>query len=199
MYAKVGRLSVAAGSSNPLRSDVDGNLVVSAYGAKYADLVDAGRVFGVANQAAKDTTAALATTWTGLCVCNPSSSPVDLVMLEFGAGQAAAGAAGGVGLMIADTTNVGAALTIRNQKIGCAIGSYARADDDVDPTGTPILYRVFGTVGSIATTDYGLANGLVVDLAGDLVLQPGYTVLTYTTGATTGAFAFHFLWAEIDR
>lgn len=199
MYAKVGRLTAAAGSTNALRSDVDGNLVVSAYGAKYADLVDAGRVFGVANQAAKDTTAALATTWTGLCVCNPTSSPVDLVLLEFGAGQEAAGAAGGVGLMLADTTNVGAALTIRNQKIGCVVGTYARADDDVDPIGTPILYRVFGTVGSVATSAYGVVPGLVVDLAGSLVLPPGKTVLTYTTDATSGAFSFHFLWAEITR
>lgn len=198
MYAKVGRLSGAT-AINPLVSDADGHLVVTAAGARYADLVNSGRVFGVANQAAKDTTAALATTWTGLCVCNPTASPVDLVMLEFGASQDAAGAAGGIGLMLASTLNVGAALTIRNQKIGCKAGTYAIADDDVDPTGTPVLYRVFGSVGSVATTGYALMPGALVDLKGDLVLEPGNTVLTYTTAATTGALCFHFVWAEIDR
>lgn len=198
MYAKVGRLSGATGV-NALVSDADGHLMVTAAGARYADLVDSGRVFGVANQAAKDTTAALITTWTGLCVCNPTVSAVDLVMLEFGCGQDAAGAAGGIGLMLASTLNVGAALTIRNQKIGCNMGTAAIADDNVDPTGTPILYRVFGSVGSVATTGYAVQRGLQVDLAGDLVLQPGNTVLTYTTAATTGALCFYFVWAEIAR
>jgi hypothetical protein len=197
MYAKVGRLSAATGI-NALVSDADGHLVVTAAGARYADLVDSGRVFGVANQAAVDTTAALATGWTGLCVCNPSTSPVDLVMLEFGVSQDAAGAAGGVGIMLANTTGIAAALTIRNQKIGSKLGTNAIADDGAT-CGTPILYRVFGSVGSVATTGYGLIPGALIDLKGELVLQPGTTVLTYTTAATTGALCFHFLWAEIDR
>ena len=100
--------------------------------------------------------------------------------------------------MLADTTGIAAALTIRNQKIGCKLGTNAIADDGAT-CGTPILYRVFGSVGSVATTGYALTPTTVWPLHGDLVLQPGTTVLTYTTAATTGALCFHFLWAEIER
>jgi hypothetical protein len=197
MFGRVGRLIEASGN-NPLVTDKDGHQVVTAAGAKYADLVDSGRVFSVANQAVVSTTAGLATTWTGLAVCNPAASMVDLVMLKFGVAQGAAGAAGTIGLMIADVTGIAAALTIKNAKIGNATGTQALADDGAT-CGTPILHRVFGSIGSLATTGYGLAQGLVFDLDGGLILPPGYTVLTYTSAATTSALMFHFLWAEITR
>lgn len=197
MYAKVGRLTDATGV-NKLVSDADGHLMVTAAGARYADLVDSDRVFSVANQAAKSTTAGLATTWTGLSVCNPSASLVDLVMLEFGCTQFAVGAAGSIGLMIADTTGLVAELTPKPALVGSSSVSGAVVDTAAT-CGTPILYRVFGSVGSLATSGYGLVPGLVVDLQGSLILQPGYSVLSYTTAATTTALIMHFVWAEITR
>lgn len=198
MYGKVGRITAADGSVNVLRTDPDGNLVVTASGAKYADWVDAERVFSVANQAVKSTTAGLATTWTGLSVCNPSTSTVDLVMLEFGVAQGAAGAAGAIGLMIADTTGLAAELTPKNALAGSSVASQAIVDTAAT-CGTPILYRVFGSIGSVATTGYGVVPGVVYPLNGSLIIQPGYSVLSYTTGATTSALIMHFVWAEIDR
>jgi len=196
MYGKVGRNSGAEGAVQPLRqSEPDGNLVITPAGGKYADLVKAERVFAIANQAGVTTTAALATTWTGLGVCNPAASPVNLVMLGFSAAQVAAAAAGAVGLMIADTTGMADALTPVNQLIGSTQGSEAIADAGAT-IGTPVLYRVFGQAGSVATTAYGLVPGVNVDLEGSLILKPGYSVLSYTTGITTSALIFTFLWAE---
>lgn len=195
MYAKVGRILAAAGSVNPFRSDKDGNLVVTPVGGKYADLVLAERVFSVANQAVKSTTAALATTWTGLGICNPSDSPVNLILLSFSAAQGAAGAAGAVGIMIADTTGLASELTPVNQLVGSSQGSEAIADTAAT-VGTPVLYRLGGTLGSVATTAYGLVQGVHMDLEGSLILPPGYSALSYTTGATTNALIMAFVWIE---
>ena len=61
MYAKVGAISAAAGTVNPLVSERTGALVISS-GGKYKEAALAGRVFHIANQAAVAVTAALATT-----------------------------------------------------------------------------------------------------------------------------------------
>ncbi len=199
MYGKVGRQIAADGSINPLRTDRDGNLVVSAYGGKYSDLVAAGRVFSAANQAAVATTAALATTWTGLGICNPTTSTQDLVLLEFGAAHSVAvPAAGAVGLMHADATGFAADITPVNACRGHSNTSVAIADAGAT-IGTPVLLRVYGQGGTVATTEYGLQPGLTVDLNGSVVLSPGQSILTYTTLACTAAYLFHFVWAELDR
>jgi len=197
MYARVGRLiAQAVGTIHKLRSNTEGALVVQALGPEYADAVLAGRVFSVANQAAVSTTAALATTWTGLAVVNPATSVKNLHLLEFGAAQLAAGAAGGIGLMIATPGDLASSLTPVNALVGNGAVSCAFGDAGGTP-GTPVLYRVFGAIGSVATTAYGLIPGLVVPLRGSLIIPPGYAVLTYTTAATTTALAFHLMWEEV--
>jgi len=162
---------------------------------EYASLVKAGQVFAVSNQAVKSTTAGLGTGWTGLAILNPTASEVNLEMLGFHAAQVAVGVAGAVGLMIADTTGLATELAIKNQLVGSSKNTAAIADTAAT-IGTPVLYRIFGHLGSVATTAYGLLPGLNVDLKGSLIIKPGYSVLTYTTLATTSAIIFSFLWNE---
>lgn len=198
MYAKVGRIIAADGSVNPFRSDRDGNLVMTPVGGKYTDLVQAGRVFALSNQAGKDTTAALATGWTGLAIANPDASGKNLILLSFSAAQVAAGAAGAVGIMIATNSGLAAELTPVNQKIGHATSAVA-IGDTAATIATPALHRVIGSLGSDATTDYALVPAVHADLEGSLIIPPGYAALSYTTGATTGALIFTFVWAEEDE
>lgn len=198
MYGQEGVQSLAAGGIGKLRLDKRGALWVRGGAARYEDLVRAGMVFSAANQAAVSTTAALATTWTGLAVCNPLTSTKDLVMIQFTAGQSAAGAAGAIGLMRADTTGLASAITAVNQLAGDATASVAVVDNGAT-IGTPVLHRTYGSVGSLATTGYGLVAGLIVNLDGSIILQPGYSLLTYTEAANTSAFIFSFTWAEIAR
>ena len=67
------------------------------HGGEYSSAALEGKIFGVANQAAVATTAALDTTYTGLAIGNPSGSTKKAVLLQAGFALALAGPAAGVG------------------------------------------------------------------------------------------------------
>ena len=171
-----------------------GDLMVSELHGRYYEQSLRGRTFAVANQAAVSTTAALATTWTGLAISNPAGSGVNMALNLFTVAQTAAGVAGAVGIMTGSGAAAGS-LTPRNRLVG---GRPSQATASAGATiATPVLEHVFGNLGSLATTGYGLTPGLVVDLGGSLILPPGYFVASYTTAATTTALIFGFQWEEI--
>lgn len=182
--------------ANPLRAGNLGDLIVSQlHGRKYEGAYRSNR-FSVANQAAVTTTAALATTFTGLVVGNPASSPVNLVMEHFAAAQFAVGAAGAIGIMGgASTTVITGTLTVQNRKMGGSPGyGVASAGQTI---GTPVLLDVFGSIGSLATTGYGVEPGIYVDMEGSLIVPPGFFVASYTTIVTTTALIFKMGWEEV--
>src|ERR1700674_3038380 len=61
-----------------LQSPRRGTKYAAAYGANKAASGLAGALFRASNQAAAALTAALATTYTGICLSNPAASPVNL-------------------------------------------------------------------------------------------------------------------------
>lgn len=154
-------------------------------------------VYVVANQAAQTTTAALATTYTGLTLGLLATATVKLAILEFGwANSVVGGADGSVGIMTgAIHSTQAAALTPRNQYMGSANTSQAYADNDCT-LGTPVLERVFGSVGTLAVTGYSVQPPNVARLDGSLIVTPGYFVAAYTTKAISG-LSFYFLWEEL--
>lgn len=192
--AKVGRITVAAGSINPLVSHTDGGLLVRPAPGKYEEAARAGRLFSVANQAAVATTAALATTWTGLGVCNPAGSGKDIIIHEFGWALAVDGTEdGAVGLMIADDTGMAADLTARAAMYGK--GSSVAYCDAGCTIGTPVLERVIGSITNGAPVGSLASNIYHVD--GSIILPPDRSVLTYVTAACTACAIFYFLWEEV--
>jgi hypothetical protein len=186
----------AGGSIVPIRLGQLADQIVSQLQPRKYEQTYRGNRFSVANQAAVTTTAALATTFTGLVVGNPSGSPVNLVIENFAAAQFAVGAAGAIGIMGgASTTAITGTLTVQNRKMGGSAGfGVASAGQTI---GTPILLDVFGGVGSVATTGYGVESGIYVDLEGSLIVPPGYFVASYTTVVTTTALLFKFGWSEV--
>ena len=193
MYGKVGNQALASGASGPLRLDQYGALVTN---VGLAEAALAGRLFGVSNQAAVATTAALATTWTGLCISNPSTSGKNMIMRQFGFSQTVAGSAdGAIGLLTCTIAAPASAVTIQNQKVGGATSSML-ADDGATLVG-PVLQRVFGSIGTLAVTGYGTETIPPFDING-LVVPPGYTIGSYTTKATTASLVFYFVWEEVD-
>ena len=171
-----------------------GELVVQKLHGDFYEQSYRGNSYAVANQAGVSTTAALATTWTGLAISNPSGSGVNLVVNRFTCAQVAAGVAGAVGIMTGAGSAAGS-LTPRNRIVsGPASKAVASAGATI---GAPVLEEVYGSLGSLATTGYGLQSALIVPINGSLIVPPGYFAASYTTAATTTALIFGFLWEEV--
>lgn len=153
-----------------------------------------GNMYSLSNQAAVTTTAGLATTFTGLSVANPTGSGVNLVMVRFNVAQMAVGVAGSVGYM----TGAGAAAgTLIPRNRTQAFGANSKAIGSNSATiATPVLEEAVGSIGSLATTGYGLQAGLSVPM-NNLIIPPGMFIASYTSAACTSAFEFGFVWIEI--
>jgi len=195
--SKTGLIEVAKGSNNPLAAHMDGSLYVRPMPGKYTEAALAGRLFSVSNQAAVATTAALATTWTGLGICNPKGSGKNIVILEFGWALSVVGSAdGALGLMSSDDTGFAASLTPKAAMHGQGASiAYADAGATI---ATPILERICGTIGTGATTTQISVPQSIYEVDGSIVLPPERSIMTYTTDATTAAAVFYFLWEEVN-
>lgn len=173
-----------------------GELIISQLRARYTEQTVRGNMFSVCTQPTSvTTTAALATTFTGLAVGNPAGSGVNLVLNKFSAAQFAVGVAGTVGIM-GGAGAVAASLTPQSRLIGGGAVSKATASAGATIS-TPLLIVTVGSVGSVATTGYGLESGILVDLEGSIIVPPGSFVASYTSTAQTSAFQFSFAWEEV--
>lgn len=193
---QVGTLSVSGTAKTVARAGQQGDLIVSELHGRYYEQAYRGNVFSVCTQGTGiTTTAALATTFTGLAVGNPITSGVNLVLNKFTVAQFAVGAAATIGIM-GGAGAVVASLTPQNRIIGGAASSKATASAGATIS-TPVLIATFGEVGSLATTGYGLQAGISVDLEGSIIIPPGSFVASYTAIATTSALQFSFSWEEV--
>lgn len=191
---RVGRQSLSNGSVATARQNVTGDLVLE-QGGKYTDAALAGRLFSICNQAKVATTAALATTYTGLAIGNPSSSGMNMKVLRFGFGQQiACDDDGAIGLMVGNTSLTTSLTPIARLWGGPASRAIATAGQTI---GTPVLYDIFGDYGTANTNTLSTAGAHIHDLDGSLVLEPGFYVAAYATTATTAALIFSFLWEEV--
>jgi hypothetical protein len=193
---KVGAISAADATVNPLRTTEDGSLAVSNAGGKYAEAARAGRLFSVCNQTNVTTTAALATTWTGLGVGNPATSGKDFIFHEFGwAQEIIMNTEGVVGLMVATVGDMAQAIVPRCAKYGYA--TTVALTDNGATIGTPILIRVCGSTMEGAITTVPSLNPNIYQIDGSIVIPPGYALLTYTFAIQTSSIQFHFVWEEV--
>lgn len=195
MYAKVGKISVALGTVNPLRSDTTGALVTASTG-KYKDATAAGRVFVAANQAGVAMSANFTLAYTGLVLSNPVASGKNFTLLEAGfAYTLAASAVTIIGIMTGiDAGDAAAAIVPRNRLKG-GPASVAVVDNGCTLVGVPVLEQVFAQISTVATTG---ANGITSrhDLEGSLILTPGYYAAFYSFAANTTGPICYFMWEE---
>lgn len=195
---KVGSISGADGTVNPLTTDEFGSLFTANASGKYAAAARAGRLFSVCNQTNVTTTAALATTWTGLGVGNPATSGKDYIFHEFGwAQEVVMNTEGVIGLMVAPVGDMAQAIVPRCAKYGYA--TTTALTDNGATIGTPILIRVCGSSmeGAISTVPSLGMN--IYNIDGSIVIPPGYALLTYTFAIQTSSIQFHFVWEEVDE
>lgn len=180
----------------PLIND-DRMLVVASGGGEYEKAALDGTLFYVASQTNVTTTAALATTWTGLGVGNPATSGKDYVFYEFSWGQEIVmNTEGVVGLMIATVGDMAQAVTPRAAKWGSATTN--ALTDDGATIGTPIFVKPCGSTmeGAISTVPSLGPN--VIPLKGGIVIPPGYALLSYTFAIQTTSIQFGYVWKEVD-
>ena len=193
----------AAGTQAQLRAGQDSDLIVSTFQAQYAEAVRLGKVFSVANQTGIATTVGLATTYTGLALCNPLGSGVNLVLLKVAAAFPVAVAAGVVvGVMVGYSagTNVThtAAIAPRSNLVGTGAAGLALADTSCTFPTAPTLQKVIGTIGTAAITAMSIEPAISEDFEGSIILPPGAYAAFYTS-TVSGALGFvgSFKWMEI--
>jgi hypothetical protein len=178
------------------RAGRQGDQIVSELHGRYYEQTVRGNMFSVQTQGTSvTTTAALATTFTGLAVGNPAGSGVNLVLNKFTAAQLAVGAAGEIGIM-GGPGSITASLTPQSRIIGSGLVSKATATAG-QTISTPVLITTVGQVGSLATTGYGLMPGLCWDAEGSIIVPPGSFIASYTAVITTSALQFSFAWEEV--
>lgn len=181
-------------ANNPVRMGGQNQIIIDELHGDCYETCYRGNLYSVANQAAVTTTAGLATTFTGLAIANPSGSGVNLVMRRFSVGQVAVAVASSVGLMAGAGAAAGS-LVPQNRLIA---GPVSKATASAGATiATPILIETYGSVGSLATTGYGLQTGISVELKGSIIVPPGQFLASYTTAACTSSFVFTFVWEEV--
>jgi hypothetical protein len=199
-FARQGLIQAPASSLNALRSNKEGALVIQSSGGKYTEAVREGRMFVAANQAAVALTAAMATTYTGLVLANPSTSNKDLIMHRFGFSfSVAVPTATVIGLMTGiGTSGIVSAITPRNRLMGGA-ASVGIVDDGATLPGTPVLEQVFAQAGTLATTGTQVGPVTDIDLDGSLIVTPGNFVAVYSFAACTASFIGSLMWEEVPR
>lgn len=186
------------GAATAIKIDAKGNLRVSNSTSKYQNQVLEGNVFFAANQAAKDITVALATTYTGLCVSNPLNSGKNLVILKVSYALSVAPAAiAPIGLITGFSSTANVTHTNALTTNSCFLGktnAVAKADDSATLTGSPAwTMPIMGGFTAGALPSAGLS---VLDIDGSIVIPPGGYIAIGALTAVTGFGSI--MWQEVS-
>ena len=139
---------------------------------------------------------AMATTWTGLGVENPTGSGKNIIIHEFGwATDVVNPAEGAVGLMTTTDSGFAQALTARSGFFGT--GTSIAYCDDGATIATPVLERVCGSTMEGAISTQVQVGPVIIPIDGGIILAPGRSVCTYHSIGGTASLIFHFLWEEV--
>jgi len=196
MSLKVGEQNWADGAQINARGERQGSLLTTGLHGRYTEQALRGNLFSVANQAVVALTAALSTTYTGLCLGNPIYSGVNVALLEvgwaFGYKQNQTCLLGLMTTTMISTDTAAQAIVPRNAKVGGR--KSIMLTDDAATINTPVLERVIGShlENSVVT------NGpYIYDCGGSLIIPPGGLVAFYSSAAVEAGCILHFLWEEI--
>lgn len=192
--------SQAPGQQPILRQGALSDLTVSEFMGRYGEACYRRQQFSGATQAAVATTAAFATTYTGLVLTNPLNSPVNLHLNKVGlASIVAQTAALGVGIMVGQSTTAvtqTTAITPRSNFVGSAVG-YGLVSSAATLPVAPTLQQMLGSIGTGATTVQQLQL-TVLDLESVIILPPGTFAAIYTSAASAAASILaSFAWQEL--
>ena len=189
-------------SSNPFtaRGGAGGELVVSQNRAPFFQTTQDGNGFNVSSQALVTTTVGLATTYTGMVLANPITSPVNLVLNKASFMQSVIQSTQPQAFAIATGFNAATNVTLttpatpQTRKVGSGLVSQARAAISATLPTAP-LYDTFVQNTPSATTN---GAGGMIDLDGSIILLPGAYALWVNPGqASVAGMWFSFAWEEV--
>lgn len=157
-------------------------------------------VFFCASQAVATTTVGLATTYTGLVLSNPISSPVNLAVLMASMNQSVIQSvqpeAFGLATGFNKSTNVThtTPATVQSSLVGSSATGYGLVDTAATLPTAPV-YAAFVQNTASATVN---GPGAVVDLGGAIILTPGAYIAWVTPAqASVAGMWFSFVWEEV--
>lgn len=198
----VGPNAVSDGATPLVRLGRSGEEIIQELHGRYYESTFRRAMFN-ASIAGQVTTVGTATTYTGLALSNPPSSPVNLVLNKCGYSFTVAfPAAAVIGLMAGYSgtavTHTSAVKVYGSVFTGQASGNWGLVDSSAALPATPVLNTILATgfTGAITTTP--CVPQTLVDLEGSIILPPGGFVAFYTsTVSGTAAGNFSFSWEEV--
>jgi len=178
----------SAGTPVNIRTDNSGKLLMVQSGSKYATSVLEGNVYTASNATAATWSVALATTYTGLVVSNPSTSGKNLIILKASFALSVAPAAiASIGLFTGYSTSAvthTTPVTPINCLVGGALGTATADVSATLPVAPTWAMQMMGgfTAGALPST-----TPSVIDVDGAIVVKPGGYV---GVGALTAVVGF---------
>lgn len=175
-----------------------GDLLISQFHGEMYHQAYTNALFVGANPSGVTTSAALATTYVGLCLSNPAANTVNLVIRRVaGAFIVAPSTITGfnliTGYVAGGVTVHTTALTPISTLIGTGTAPTAKLDSACTLVGTPIYTMPLGETPT-ATTSLSFS----VDLEGSIILPPGaYAAIGTTIAGPSSGFMGAFQWEEV--
>lgn len=174
--------------------------MVTEYNARYYQATKDGLCFTAATQALVTTSVGLATAYTGLVLSNPTTSAVDLVIVQASMMQSVIQATQVEAFALAtgfnSATNVTHTTPVvpKSSLIGSGLTGSGLADVSATLPTAPFYDTFVTNTGTIAADSTGIQ---VVDIAGSIVLKPGAYVLWVTPAqASVAGMWFGFKYFE---
>lgn len=205
MFAEIQRgiQSVGQGIVTRLRGGAGGDGVFSELSPRYYQATKDGAGFTGATQALVTTTVGLNTTYTGLVLSNPVTSPVDLVIVTASMMQSVIQATQVEAFAIATgfnaTTNVTHTTPVapKSSYIGSGLSGQGLTDVSATLPTAPFYDMFLTNTGTIAADSTGVQ---AFDIAGQITLAPGgYALFVTPAQASVAGMWFGFKWLEIAR
>jgi len=202
----VGGSAAQAVGTNPtnlaLRIGSTSELIVDELHGRYYETTVRKAMFSGANLTGVTTTAAFATTYTGMCLSNPIGSTVNLVLTKVTYAPVVAQTAALVmGIMTGYSASVNVTHTTPLVPLSNFVGQPAGTgliDSSATLPVAPTRLILLGTLTTGAITQT-LLNGSVTDMEGSVVIPPGGYAAIYTSAASVASsLAFGMMWEEVS-
>ena len=202
----VGGSAAQAVGTNPtnlaLRIGPTSELIVDELHGRYYETTVRKAMFSGANLTGITTTAAFATTYTGMCLSNPIGSTVNLVLTKVTYAPVVAQTAALVmGIMTGYSASVNVTHTTPLVPLSNFVGQPAGTgliDSSATLPVAPTRLILLGTLTTGAITQT-LLNGSVTDMEGSVVIPPGGYAAIYTSAASVASsLAFGMMWEEVS-